>query len=366
MRDRLKLAVIGLGRMGRLYLHTLAAQVPGAQVYAVVDTDAQARAAATAEVALPHAFADPHEALALPEIDAVVIATPTSTHHTLAIAAAQAGKAIFCEKPLALTIEQAHAVLGAVERAGVPLQVGFMRRFDAAYQKAKALIADGRIGRPVSFKSIGRDPFCPRVEFADPAKSGGLIVDMAIHDFDLARWLMGSEVERVSTEGALLVCEALKAVGDIDNAVINLRFASGAIGNVEVSRNAFYGYDIRTEVLGSEGALAIGAYQHTPVLLLDRGGAHHDVMPYLIERFGEAYRAQMRHFVESLQRGQPPAVGGADALAALEVGVAATRAWRESRPVALDELRHPPVGGAATGSEIRRGEEGCDSTTQTT
>src|SRR5258706_811806 len=156
----------------------------------------------------------------------------------------------------------------AVARAQVPLQVGFMRRFDAAYQKAKALIDTGQLGYPVTFKSLSRAPFCPQPEYADPAKSGGLILDMAIHDLDLARWLMGSEVERVTAEGSILVCKVLESVGDIDNAVINMRFVSGALGNIEVSRNAFYGYDIRTEVLDSAGAVMIGVNQHIPVLLL--------------------------------------------------------------------------------------------------
>lgn len=338
MADQIKLGVIGLGRMGRVYARAIASQVAGAGLYAVAEPDPLARAAA-AELGLSQVFGAAEDLLALPEIDAVVIATPSSTHSDLVIAAARAGKAIFCEKPLALTIEATQAALKAVEQAGVPLQVGFMRRFDAAYQKAKAMIDEGAIGRPTTFKAIGRDPFCPRPEFANPAYSGGLIIDMAIHDFDLARWLVGSEVERVSSEGRLLVCEALKAVGDIDNAVVNLRFASGAIGNVEVSRNAFYGYDIRTEVLGSEGAVAVGGFQHTPVLLLTRTGARHDVTPYLMERFGEAYAAQLRHFVECLRTGQPPSVGGADALAALAIGVAATRSHETGRAVAVDEVR---------------------------
>jgi inositol 2-dehydrogenase len=338
MSEPINIGVIGLGRMGRLYAQALARQPIGARLYAVAEPDALARAAA-AELSVPHVLADPGDLLGLPDLDAVVIATPTSTHSALVIAAAAAGKPIFCEKPLALTLADARAALDAVGRAGVPLQVGFMRRFDAAYQRAMALIADGRIGRPTTFKSIGRDPFCPRPEYADPAHSGGLIVDMAIHDFDLARWLMGDEVVRVSAEGATLVCDELRAVGDIDNAVINLRFASGAIGNVEVSRNAFYGYDIRTEVLGSEGAVTIGAHGHTPVLLLSRAGAQHDLMPYLMERFGDAYRAQLQHFVGCLRDGTPPSVGGNDGLAALEIAVAATRAYREARAVGLDELR---------------------------
>ena len=339
MAEQLNLGVIGLGRMGRLYARTVATQVPGVRLYAVAEPDEQARAVVAEGFHVPHAVAGTDSLLGLPDLDAVIIATPTSTHHELVIAAAAARKAIFCEKPLALTLAETHAALDAVARAGVPLQVGFMRRFDAAYMRAKALIDAGKIGQPVTFKSIGRDPFCPNPLYADPAKSGGLIIDMGIHDLDLGRWLMGSEVERVSAEGTLLVCDTLKAVNDIDNAVINLRFTSGALGNVEVSRNAFYGYDIRTEVLGSEGALNIGSYQQTAVLLLTREGAQHDITPYLMERFGPAYSAQIAHFAECLREGKPPAVGGADALAAFEIGLAATRSAQTGLPVPLAEIR---------------------------
>src|SRR5712692_7318433 len=340
MSTPLKIGVIGLGRMGQLYARTLATRVSGVQLYAVADVGEQARTRVADEFSVFHAFAHAHELIALPDLDAVVIATPTSTHQDLVIAAAEAGKAIFCEKPLALTLEENHRVLEVVARAQVPLQVGFMRRFDAAYQKAKALIADGLIGYPVTFKSLSRDPFCPPPGYMDPAKSGGLILDMAIHDFDLARWLMGSEVERVTAEGATLVCKDLESVGDIDNALINMRFVNGALGNIEVSRNAFYGYDIRTEVLGSEGAVIVGAHQYTPVVLLTQAGVQHDVTPYLMERFGDAYRAQLQHFADCLRNGQSPSVGGADALAACEIGVAATRAYQTGRPVTLSELRH--------------------------
>jgi predicted dehydrogenase len=149
---------------------------------------------------------------------------------------------------------------------------------------------------------------------------------------------MKSEVEHVSAEGAALVCENLALAGDIDNALVNLRFASGALGNVEASRNAFYGYDIRTEVLGSDGALIIGVHRYTPVLLLTRAGAKHDVMPYLMERFGDAYRAQLQHFVDCVQAGRSPSVGGSESYAACMIGIAATRSYRSGRPVALSEL----------------------------
>ena len=339
MPARLRVAVIGLGRMGQLYARALASQVEGVRLYAVADSNEAPRAALAAEYGVPHAFADAREAFALPDADAVIIATPTSTHPDLVIAAAQAGKPVYCEKPLALTLAETRAAIAAVEQAGVPLQIGFNRRFDRGYRRAKELIEAGQIGRPVTVKSTSRDPFCPRVEFADPKLSGGLIIDMGIHDFDAARWLVGSEVERVSAEGTLMVCEGLKAVGDIDNAVVNLRFESGALGNVELSRHAFYGYDIRTEVLGSEGALNIGLYQHTPVLLLSRAGAQHDVVPYLMERFGDAYRAEIQHFVECIRAGKTPEVGGVDSLRALEIGVAATQSAQTGRPVTLAEVR---------------------------
>ncbi len=335
----LNIGVIGLGRMGQLYARTLATQIRGAQLAAVAEAAERTRLSSAAELRISSVFSDAYELISHASLDAVIISTPTSTHPELVKAAARAGKAIFCEKPLALTLDETRSALDVVTQAGVPFQIGFMRRFDAAYQRAKGLIAEGQIGRPVTFKAVGRDPFCPRREYADPAHSGGLILDMAIHDFDLARWLMGSEVERVTAEGSLLVCEQLREVGDIDNAVINLRFSNGALGNVEVSRNAFYGYDIRTEVLGSEGAITIGQHQQTPVLLLNRAGAHHDVVPYLIERFGDAYRQQIQHFVDCIRDGQTPLVGGHDALAALEIGLAAIRAYQTKRVVAVDELR---------------------------
>jgi len=333
-----KMGVIGLGRMGQLYTNLLSSQINGAKLYAVAEINEQARSRVAGEFDITRAFADFQELLALPELDAVIITTPTSTHHDLVVAAAEAGKAILCEKPLALTLAVTRSVQEAVARAQVPLQVGFMRRFDAAYQKAKTLIDSGQIGFPVTFKSLSRDPFCPRPEYADPAKSGGLILDMAIHDFDLARWLMSSEVERVTAEGTTLVCKVLESVGDIDNALINMRFVSGALGNIEVSRNAFYGYDIRTEILGSEGAVTVGVHQYTPVLLLTRAGAQHDITPYLMERFGDAYRTQLQHFVDCLTNGQPPLVSGTDALAAYEIGVAATRSFQTGRPIALSDV----------------------------
>lgn len=339
-----RFAVVGLGRMGRFYAQVLAAPGLRAELFAVADPDPRARAAVHAELGVSRAFDSAEAALALPEVDAVIIATVTSQHASVVIAAAEAGKAIFSEKPLALSLAETHAALTAVKRAGVPLQVGFMRRFDPAYRQAHEWIQAGRIGRPLIFKGVGRDPSCPPVDYANPANSGGLMVDMGIHDFDLARWLMSSEVERVSAEGTLMACTELESVGDIDNAVINLRFQSGAIGNVDLSRNARYGYDVRTEVLGSAGAVVVGGLSDTAgvgVQLLPRAAEPADPMPHFIRRFAAAYTAQIEEFGNCLEQGRQPSVGGLEALAAFEIAAAATLSGRTGQPVSVAELRSP-------------------------
>ncbi len=338
MNRDLNIAVIGFGRMGKIYAQTID-EMQGARLFAVATTALASEGDMVAAYDVPHVFDNAPEAFALDAVDAVVIATPTSTHCELVLEAAAARKAIFCEKPMALSLEDSRRMLDAVEDGGAVLQVGFMRRYDPPYVEAKALIEAGTIGRPVTFKGVGRDPFCPRPEFADPAHSGGLILDMGIHDMDLARWLMNAEVERVTAEGTTMVCSDLKAVGDLDNAVINLRFENGAIGNVEVSRNAFYGYDIRTEVLGSKAAVRVGGDELGPRLLLLPDLESDGDEFYLLHRFGTAYREQIRDFVTCVRGGRPPRCTGADALAAFEISLAATYAAQTGEPVTLEAVR---------------------------
>ena len=328
--------------MGRLYARLLAGLGPPARLVGVADPglDPRALASLQGELDAPFATSDSYALLERPEVDAVVVATPTRTHADLVIAAAGLGKAVLCEKPLALTEPDTRATLDAVDRAGTLLQVGFMRRFDPPYVQAKALLDSGQIGRALTFKAIGRDPFCPPSTYADPASSGGLLMDMAIHDFDLARWLMGSEVERVSAEGALLVCDALRQVGDVDNAQVTLRFTSGALGGVEVSRTAAYAYDIRTEVLGSEGVVLVGADGLGGQMVVSRGRAQADPATFLEERFGQAYRAQLEAFLSSVEHDRPPPVSGKDALAAARIAWAATQALRTRQAVEVQELAH--------------------------
>ena len=338
MTRALNIAVIGLGRMGKIYAQTID-EMDEARLHAVATPALASEGDWLDGYEVPHVFEDAGDAFALGDVDAVVIATPTSTHHDLVLAAAAAGKDIFCEKPLALSLENSREMIDAADRAGVTMQVGFMRRYDRPYVEAMAAIDAGKIGRPVTFKGIGRDPFCPRPDFADPAHSGGLIIDMGIHDMDLARWMMNAEVEHVTAEGTTMVCEELKRVGDIDNAVVNLRFENGAIGNVEVSRNAFYGYDIRTEVLGSKAAVRVGGEELGARLLLPLDGREEQDGSYLIRRFGDAYREQIRDFVACIREHRTPRCTGEDALKAFEISLAATYAAKIRGPVRLDDVR---------------------------
>ena len=330
--------LIGVGRMGKVFAHTLAYNISEARLVAIADPDQ----VVGREVALRHGvgqyFTDYGELLEQDDIQAVVIATPTSTHVEVVKAAALAGKEIFCEKPLANTLQGCDEAISAAQTAGVRLMVGFMRRFDAAYIMAKKKIDDGVIGKPVMFKAVGRDPKRTSLEFARRDVSGGLILDMGIHDFDLARWMMANEVEQVYSEGGCLVYPELDTVGDIDNALVNLKFANGAVGNVDVSRNAVYGYDIRTEILGSEGGLIIGQSQLTPLLTMTRDGVAHDTVPYFMERFGNAYTAEIRDFIECIVTGKEPSVSGKEARLATAIGLAATRSLDEGRPIKVTEV----------------------------
>lgn len=330
---KIRIGLIGAGRMGKVFAHTLAFTIPEVELLAVSDINPQTCQEAADRYGVKYASTDYRQLLQREDIDAVVIVTPTATHAEVIQAAAEAGKHIFSEKPLAQTLELCDQAIAAVEKAGVKLQLGFMRRFDPAYVMAKQRIDSGEIGSPVMFRATSRDPRRTSLEFARRENSGGMIMDMGVHDFDLARWLMGSEVVRVQSEGGCLVYPELKDVGDIDNAMINLKFANGSVGNIDISRNAVYGYDIRTEVLGSKGGLLIGKLQQTATLVMTSQGVTHDTVPYFMERFGEAYAAEIRDFVACIRENRPPSVTGLDARQVTAIAIAATRSLDEGGPV---------------------------------
>jgi len=329
---RIKIGLIGLGRLGRVYGSYLAGRVANATLVAVAARHGDAAETFAAEFNIPRWYTSHTDLLADKSIDAVAVLTSTKSHKEVVIDAARAGKAIFCEKPIAMSVEDAQEMLAEVARAGVLFQPGFQRRFDPGYRAAKSRVEEGTIGTPVVLTSTSRDPFRPPLEFCDPSVSGGLIADMGIHDFDVARWYMG-DVKSVFASGATLAYPEMKAIGDIDNAIINLTFQSGALGAVGLSRNAVFGYDIRTEIWGTKGSLQIGYLQQTPVLVMTKEGISHDAVPYFMERFEGAYTAQIQNFVDSVVKGSEPAVSGHDAVEAMRVSLAATASAREQRVV---------------------------------
>lgn len=334
MPTRLNIAVIGLGRLGRVYAMNLANRVPNANLVAVADRHTDRAETFAKDFSIPRWYRTHTELLADETVDAVAVLTSTSTHKQVVMDAAHAGKAVFCEKPIAMSVEDAEQMLAAVAKTGVLFQPGFQRRFDPGYMAARKQIEQGTIGTPVVLTSTSRDPFRPPLEFCDPAVSGGLISDMGIHDFDVARMFMGN-VKSVFASGAALAYPEMKPIGDIDNAIINLTFNSGSLGAVHLSRNAVFGYDIRTEIWGTKGSLQIGYLQQTPVLIMTKEGISHDAVPYFMERFEGSYLAQIQSFVDTVLSGGEPAVSGKDAVEAIRVSFAATASCRERRVVEL-------------------------------
>ncbi len=340
MSGRLNVGVIGLGRLGSVYAKDLAQRVPNARLAAVADVQPGRAAQFARQYGIPKSYENHHELIADREIDAVAVVTPTSTHKEVVIEAAHAGKAIFCEKPISLSLDDAMQILDVVNSTGVFFQGGFQRRFDSGYLAAKEKIEHGVIGVPVALLSTSRDPFAPPLEFCDPKSSGGLITDMGIHDFDVARMFMG-EVATVHAIGGALAYPEMKRIGDIDNAIISMVFESEALGAVHLSRNSVFGYDIRAEVWGTKGSIQIGYYRHTPILVMVEGGISHDAVPHFMQRFESAYLAQLQSFVDGVLRGAKPAVTGADSVAALRISLAATTSWAEGRPVRVSEFATP-------------------------
>jgi inositol 2-dehydrogenase len=331
-RARLKVGVIGLGRLGRVYARDLSTRIAETRLVAVADLDRDLASQLAEEFDVPHAYGTPQELIADADVEAIVIVSPTHTHREIVVAAIESRKPTFCEKPLALTLGECRAMQDAVARHGTFFQMGFMRRFDPGYAAGKRQVEEGRIGTPVVFKSTSRDPYRPSLEYANPASSGGILVDMGIHDFDLARWFMG-DVRTVSAIGGTLAYPELKTVGDIDNAIATLVFADGRLGVIDLTRNGFYGYDISTELLGTQGTVRIGYLRETAILMMTKNSVAHDTVPYFMERFERAYTAQLQNFAQNVASGAAPPVTIEDGVEALRVALAATEACRSGLPV---------------------------------
>ncbi len=336
---RLNVGLIGLGRLGRVYARDLAGRIPETRLVAVADPLGNLAKEIAEEFDVPKSFTDPLDLIDDKAVDAIVIVTPTHVHREHVIVAAAKKKPTFCEKPPALSLAEVAAMKTAIETSGMFFQMGFMRRFDPGYAAAKKQIEAGRIGQPLVFKATSRDPFRPSLEYANPASSGGMLIDMGIHDFDLSRWFMG-DVSTVSAIGATIAYPELATVGDIDNAVASLTFTSGKLGVVDLTRSGIYGYDISTEILGLEGTIRIGYLRETPIMVMTKAnGVSHDVVPYFMERFCDAYTNQLQNFAQNVLHNRPAPITIDDGMEALRVGVAATRAQASGTTVKVADVR---------------------------
>ncbi len=333
----LKIGVIGAGRIGVLHARNLAYRVPRANVAAVADVDEEAAQRCAAQCGAGTAVSDYHALLDDPEIAAVAVCSSTDTHARIIEEAAQAGKHIFCEKPIDHSLEKIDRALAAVEDAGVKLQVGFNRRFDANYRRVRDAVAAGEIGDPHLVHIISRDPAPPPIEYIKV--SGGIFLDMTIHDFDMARFLIGAEVDEVFTAAGVMVDPAIGEAGDLDTAVIMLKFANGVIGTIDNSRQAVYGYDQRVEVFGSNGAVSTENNYPNTAIVSGPGRIQRDLpLNFFIERYTESYVTELEAFVDAVLDGQPVPVAGPDGRAPVIIALAARKSYDENRPVRLDEI----------------------------
>lgn len=330
-----KIAVLGTGRIGAMHAELLARQVDGAEVSGVFDVVDQSAQTVGAELDVP-VYGSLQAALDS-DADAVCIATSTDTHVDVMVAAADSGKAIFCEKPISLDVASVDRGLAAVEAAGALLQIGFNRRFDPSHRAVAEAVAAGTVGDPHLVRITSRDPAPPPISYIEV--SGGLFNDMTIHDFDMARYVCGSEVVEVHAYGAVLVDPAIGEAGDIDTAVITMRHANGAITTIDNSRQAVYGYDQRVEVFGSGGVVASENPGVNTTTVRTAAGQTGSAIPYFfIERYTQSYLDGWKAFVDAVVTGGPSPVTGADGRAPLVIGMAALKSVHERRPVEIAEV----------------------------
>jgi myo-inositol 2-dehydrogenase / D-chiro-inositol 1-dehydrogenase len=337
MAKTLNIGIIGAGRIGKVHAATLAYRIPEAKIVTIADVNEDCAREVAAQFGVPHYTADYKAVLANPDVQAVLICSATDTHAQFTEEAALAGKHIFCEKPIALSLDKIDRALAAVKKAGVKLQVGFNRRFDANFGRVKQAIVKGEVGTPALLHIISRDPGPPPIAYVKV--SGGMFLDMTIHDFDMARFLIGSEVEEVYTLAGITVDPAIGEAGDVDTAVVMLKFANGVIGTIDNCRRASYGYDQRVEVLGSKGAIATANNYPNAATISDGASIHRDLpLNFFMDRYTESFATEVAAFVDAVLNGKPVPVTGEDARVPVVMGLAAGKSHRERRPVKLSEM----------------------------
>ncbi len=350
---KLNIGILGAGRIGRVHAETIAFRLPEATPLMIADPNRKTAEEVAARCGIANVANTSAEVLADPRVNAVLICTPTDTHADLIVQAAQAGKHIFCEKPIDHTLANIDRALAAVEKARVKLQIGFNRRFDANFARARKAVESGELGTPHLLHIVSRDPEPPPISYIHA--SGGIFLDMTIHDFDMARFLMGSEVEEVYTCAGVMIDPEIGRAGDLDTAVITLQFANGAIGTIDNSRKAVYGYDQRVEILGSNGAISTANnYPNSAVISTQTSVWRELPLHFFMERYTESFVSELRAFVDAALGDKAVPVTGPDGRMAVVMGLAARKSYDEHRPVRLAEVEQDGQRPAAPNGAARR------------
>jgi len=333
---KIKIAVAGLGRIGKIHLKNLSRNFPEIEVVAAMDIFDESKSIGD-EFNVPGFTKDFDELLAFPELDAVVICSPTDTHSDYVVKAAKAGKQIFCEKPLDLSLDRVKEVLDIVEDSGVKLMLGFNRRFDPEFKKIKQLVLNDAIGDPQIIKITSRDPGPPPVSYIKV--SGGMFLDMTIHDFDMARYISGKQVKEVFAKATVKVDPEIGEAGDVDTAIITLTFEDDSMAVIDNCRKAVYGYDQRLEVFGSKGmAQAENNFPNNHKLFTESGISGDLPLHFFLERYNASYNQEIREFIDALISGGEMPVDGKDGLLSIAIGLAAKKSVDENRPVKIEEI----------------------------
>jgi myo-inositol 2-dehydrogenase/D-chiro-inositol 1-dehydrogenase len=337
-KNTLTIGIIGAGRIGKVHAENLAFRVPEAQVAAIADINLEAAQRVAESARIPRVYQDYRAILDDPSIQAVAICSSTTLHAQMIEESAAAGKQIFCEKPIALSLPVIDKALEAVIKAGVKLQIGFNRRFDANFARVRRAVESGEIGAPQILHITSRDPAPPPISYVKV--SGGIFLDMTIHDFDMARFLLGSDAVEVYTQAGVMVDPAIGEAGDLDTLVVLMRFANGAIATIDNSRKAVYGYDQRAEVFGSKGAIATSNNYPNSAVLSTAETIHRDLpLNFFMDRYTESFVAEMKAFVHAVINDVPTPVTGIDGRVPVVMGLAARKSFDERRPVQISEIK---------------------------
>ncbi|PKO01347.1 MAG: inositol 2-dehydrogenase [Chloroflexi bacterium HGW-Chloroflexi-4] len=333
----IKVGVIGAGRIGKIHAENLATRIPGVEVVAIADPNVAAAKELAEELHVSSYSEDYRKILDDKSIEAVLICSSTDTHARFMTEAAEAGKHIFCEKPVDHSLEKIDAALAAVKKAGVKCQIGFNRRFDPNFKKVRQMVNEGKVGEVQILRITSRDPAPPPVSYVKV--SGGMFLDMTIHDFDMARYLSGSEVVEVYAAGAVMVDPGIGEAGDIDTAVITLKFANGSIGTIDNSRKAIYGYDQRVEVFGSKGMVAVANNTaNSSVYSNEDGVVSEKPLYFFLERYMDSFIAELSDFIDAVRDDKPTPVTALDGRKPVVIAMAANKSLKENRSVKLSEI----------------------------